>query len=199
MLLWDAIESTVWWKMTDRVKLLRTRTVGSYIFTTPVRSLGESDMFRHWGSLPYVGASVFVALCLALAAVAAPFLFRTPSVNANGFTVPVAQGVSGPYEYVIGVWPPKPVEGWNLFMSTALSANQQPVTNAVVTVTGAVEGQAGVEVPLDVSGLADRKSGDQTTAGSSLIWAVFAFPLAILALGLTGWGFRRRYGKKTGR
>ena len=52
------------------------------------------------------------------------------------------------YEYLIGVWPPKPVEGWNLFMSTALSTNQQPVTNAVVTVTGALDDQAAVVGPL---------------------------------------------------
>jgi hypothetical protein len=91
----------------------------------------------------YFGASIL----LALAAITSPF-YSAPMANANGFTVPVAQGVSGPYEYLIGVWPSDPVVGKPLLMSIALSANQQPVTNASVNVTGAVDDRAVVIGPV---------------------------------------------------
>jgi hypothetical protein len=86
------------------------------------------------------GVTVFVALLLALTTSTAP-LYSIPRANANGFTVLIAQGVAGPYEYLVGVWPPEPVVGKPLLMSIALSANQQPVTDASVNVTGTVNDQ----------------------------------------------------------
>ena len=60
-------------------------------------------------------------------------------VSANGFTVPIAQGVAGGYEYVVGVWPPSLNVG-ELFMSISLSSDQQPVTDTVVDVAATVDG-----------------------------------------------------------
>ena len=91
----------------------------------------------------YFGVSIFVVPLLALAAITS-LLISTPKVHTNGLTVPVAQGESGPYEYLIGVWPSEPVVGKPLLMSISLSADQQPVTNA----TGTVNDRAVVVGPL---------------------------------------------------
>ena len=78
-----------------------------------------------------------IAAALMLAAITGS-LYGTPKVNAHGLTSPIAEGVAGPYEYVVGIWPPIPSVG-DLFISITLSANQQPVTNADVTVTATVD------------------------------------------------------------
>ena len=78
-----------------------------------------------------------IAAALMLAAITGS-LSGTPRVNAHGLTSPIAEGVAGPYEYVVGIWPPIPSVG-DLFISITLSANQQPVTNADVTVTATVD------------------------------------------------------------
>jgi hypothetical protein len=95
----------------------------------------------------YFGVSIFVVPLLALAAIATP-LHSTPKVNTNGLTVPVVHGVSGPYEYLVGVWPSDPVVGKPLLMSISLSANQQPVTDASVNVTGTANDRAVVVGPV---------------------------------------------------
>ena len=64
-------------------------------------------------------------------------IYRTPKVNANGFTVPVAEGVSGPYEYLVGIWPPSPSVG-ELHLAIAVTANQHAVTDAAVSIQGTV-------------------------------------------------------------
>jgi hypothetical protein len=61
--------------------------------------------------------------------------------------VPVAHGISGPYEYLIGVWPPNPDVG-SLFIAIDLSANQQPVTDAIVNVIGTGNDGSAVVGPL---------------------------------------------------
>jgi len=79
-----------------------------------------------------------VAAVLVLAAIkGAPY--GATKVSANGFTVPIAQGIAGGYEYVVGVWPPSLNVG-DVFMSISLSSDQQPVTDAVVDVAATVDG-----------------------------------------------------------
>jgi len=82
--------------------------------------------------LPRTYPSFIAAACL-LAGIMASF-YSPPEVSAHRLTSPLANGVAGPYDYVVGIWPPDPSVG-NLFMSITLLANQQPVTNAVITVT----------------------------------------------------------------
>lgn len=79
-----------------------------------------------------------VAVVLVLAAIeGAPS--GAAKVSANGFTVPIAQGIAGEYEYVVGVWPPSLNVG-DVFMSISLLSDQQPVTDAVVDVAATVDG-----------------------------------------------------------
>lgn len=61
--------------------------------------------------------------------------YQTPMAAANGFTIPIAAGVTGPYSYVVGIWPPDPSVG-SLHMAITLTADNRPVTDAEVTVTG---------------------------------------------------------------
>lgn len=73
------------------------------------------------------------------AATATVFVHSTAGVDANGFTVPIARGVSGPYEYLVGRFPRTPGVG-ELHMSTTVVGGQSAVTEAVVTVRGSVAG-----------------------------------------------------------
>ncbi|MAZ63107.1 MAG: hypothetical protein CL895_02465 [Dehalococcoidia bacterium] len=59
------------------------------------------------------------------------------AVHANGFTVPLVEGDSGPYKYLVGIWPAEPVVG-NLHMAIALTSEQGPVTGAAVDVRGRI-------------------------------------------------------------
>jgi len=47
------------------------------------------------------------------------------AVHANGFTVPLVEGDSGPYKYLVGIWPAEPVVG-NLHMAISLTSEQGP-------------------------------------------------------------------------
>jgi hypothetical protein len=105
------------------------------------------DLSRYGGSGIYFGVFILVVPLLALAAITS-LLISTPKVHTNGLTVPVAHGESGPYEYLIGVWPSEPVVGKPLLMSISLSVDQQPVTNASVSATGTVNDRAVVVGPL---------------------------------------------------
>ena len=58
------------------------------------------------------------------------------AVHANGFTVPLVEGDSGPCKYLVGIWPAEPVVG-NLHMAIALTSEQGPVTGAAVESVGA--------------------------------------------------------------
>ena len=74
--------------------------------------------------------------------------FRIPEANANGgFSRTVATGNVGPYQYEVYTRPPNPAVGY-LHMSIALSANQQPVTDAVVNVKGRAADGTTVMGPL---------------------------------------------------
>ena len=95
-----------------------------------------------------IGLFALLLAAASVAVVAAIYgLNRTPTANANGYTVPIAQGVSGPYEYLVGIWPPNPSVG-NLHLAISLIANQRPVTDADVTVTGRFGDETPVEGPL---------------------------------------------------
>ena len=59
------------------------------------------------------------------------------AVHANGFTVPLVEGDSGPCKYLVGIWPAEPVVG-NLHMAIALISEQGPVTGAAVDVRGRI-------------------------------------------------------------
>ena len=59
------------------------------------------------------------------------------AVHANGFMVPLVEGDSGPYKYLVGIWPAEPVVG-NLHMAIALTSEQGPVTGAAVDVRGLI-------------------------------------------------------------
>lgn len=65
-----------------------------------------------------------------------PPLSASP-VHANGFTVPLVEGDSGPYNYLVGIWPAEPVVG-NLHMAIALTSEQGPVIDATVGVRGRI-------------------------------------------------------------
>ena len=59
------------------------------------------------------------------------------AVHANGFTVPLVEDDSGPYKYLVGIWPTEPVVG-NLHRAIALTSEQGPVTGAAVDVRGLI-------------------------------------------------------------
>ena len=82
---------------------------------------------------------------MGLAGVEAP-LSPAGKAGANGFTFPVAKGVSGPYEYLVGIWPPVPVVG-RLHMATSLTSAKTPVTDAEVLVTCSVGANQGDPAP----------------------------------------------------
>ena len=97
-------------------------------------------------SISRLTAAILSATAIAVAAsLVSPY--RTPEAGANGFTVPIAVGDSGPYSYVVGIWPPDPSVG-NLHMAITLTADSRPVTDAEVTVTGAVGDGVAVAGPV---------------------------------------------------
>lgn len=72
-------------------------------------------------------------------------------VQANGYTVPLAQGDSGPYNYLVGIWPAEPVVG-NLHMAIALTSESGPVTGATVDVRGRVGRKGPLSEPVPAPG-----------------------------------------------
>ena len=86
----------------------------------------------------YLARSILTFIALGVTA-ATVFLHSTVEVDANGITVPIARGVSGPYEYLAGIFPPNPGVG-DLHMSITLVGDQSAVIEAVVTVQGRVAG-----------------------------------------------------------
>ncbi len=98
-------------------------------------------------------------LCLAAAIAAAAFamsstempLTAPATVLANGFTVPLVEGDSGPYNYLVGIWPAEPVVG-NLHMAIALTSEQGPVTDATVDVRGRIGRNGPLSAPVPAPG-----------------------------------------------
>ena len=67
--------------------------------------------------VPYLVAAVVAVIMSALGA-ADILPSQDSAVHANGFTVPLVGGNSGPYKYLVGIWPAEPVVG-NLHMAIA--------------------------------------------------------------------------------
>lgn len=90
-----------------------------------------------------------VARATALAAVTAVvwLLFSASPAAANGVTFPIAEGVSGPYEYRVGIGPFSPLRK-ALFVAVTLMAGGSPVIDADVTVTVSVDGSPTEVGPL---------------------------------------------------
>lgn len=88
----------------------------------------------------YLAASIVAVVVSALGIME---LFPLPGrvIYANGFTVPLEEGNSGPYNYLVGIWPAEPVVG-KLHMAIALTSEDGPVTGATVGVRGRI-GQKG--------------------------------------------------------
>ena len=103
-------------------------------------------MFSIKGSFSRVAATILTAIAFGVAA-SLVSTNSAPQAGANGFTVPIAAGDSGPYSYIVGIWPPEPSVG-NLHMAITLTADNRPVTDAEVTVTGEVGDGVAVAGPL---------------------------------------------------
>ena len=65
-------------------------------------------------------------------------------------TFPIAEGVSGPYRYEVGVGPFSPLRK-ALFVAVTLMADGSPVIDADVTVTVSVDGSPNQVGPLDAA------------------------------------------------
>ena len=77
-------------------------------------------------------------------------MLAASSAAANGVTFPIAEGVSGPYEYQVGVGPFSPMRK-SLFVAVTLTAAGNPVIDANVTVTVSVDGSPAVVGPLEAA------------------------------------------------
>ena len=86
----------------------------------------------------------------AVAAAATCLLFAAGPATANGVTFPIAEGVSGPYRYEVGVGPFSPLRK-ALFVAVTLMADGSPVIDADVTVTVSVDGSSSEIGPLDAA------------------------------------------------
>ena len=86
----------------------------------------------------------------AVAAAAVCLLFAAGPATANGVTFPIAEGVSGPYRYEVGVGPFSPLRK-ALFVAVTLMADGSPVIDADVTVTVSVDGSPNRVGPLDAA------------------------------------------------
>ena len=86
----------------------------------------------------------------AVVAATASVLLVASSATANGVTIPIAAGVSGPYEYQVGVGPFSPLRT-ALFVAVTLVVGGGPVTDADVTVTVYVDGSSTKVGPLDAA------------------------------------------------
>ena len=86
----------------------------------------------------------------AVAAAAVCLLFAAGPATANGVTFPIAEGVSGPYRYDVGVGPFSPLRK-ALFVAVTLMADGSPVIDADVTVTVSVDGSSSEIGPLDAA------------------------------------------------
>ena len=73
------------------------------------------------------------------------------AVHANGFTVPLVEGDSGPYTHLVGIWPAEPVVG-NLHMAIALTSEQGPVTGAAVDVRARIGRNGPLSEPVPAPG-----------------------------------------------
>ncbi len=98
----------------------------------------------------YVAAAIIAVIMSALGGMDIP---ASPgaTVHANGFTVPLVEGDSGPYTYLVGIWPAEPVVG-NLHMAISLTSEQGPVTGAAVDVRARIGRNGPLSEPVPAPG-----------------------------------------------
>ena len=82
-------------------------------------------------SVTSLGARVLAVTVIALLSIVGP-------ASANGLTVSVAAGISGPYAYQVGVGPFSPLRP-ELLVGVTLAVDETPVTDAEVTFTISVD------------------------------------------------------------
>jgi hypothetical protein len=98
--------------------------------------------------VPNVAGVRFLPCAAALIAVAVVcLLFAASPAVANGVAFPIDEGVSGPYEYQVGIGPFSPLRK-ALFVAVTLTAGSSPVIDADVMVTVAVDGSPNEVGPL---------------------------------------------------
>jgi hypothetical protein len=107
------------------------------------------ELFRASSVAPDFGGARFVAraMALAVAVIAECLLFAASPATANGVTFPIDEGVSGPYEYQVGIGPFSPLRK-ALFVAVTLTAGSSPVIDADVMVTVAADGSPNEAGPL---------------------------------------------------
>ena len=93
---------------------------------------------------------MIAAPTLATVAAAASLLFVASPATANGVTFPIADGVSGPYEYEVGVGPFSPLRT-ALLVAVTLAVDGGPVIDADVTFTVSVDGSSDNVGPLEAA------------------------------------------------
>ena len=98
----------------------------------------------------YLAAPIIAVFASAWGGMEMPALLGA-TVHANGFTVPLVQGDSGPYTYRVGIWPAKPMVG-NLHMAIALTSEHGPVTGATVDVRGRIGQKGPLSEPVAAPG-----------------------------------------------
>lgn len=98
----------------------------------------------------YLSAVIVAVIVSALGGADIPPL-PSAAVHANGFTVPLVEGDSGPYNYLVGIWPGEPVVG-NLHMAIALTSEQGPVMDAAVDVRGRIGREGPLSAPVPAPG-----------------------------------------------
>ena len=84
----------------------------------------------------YLAASIIAVFASAWGGMETPPLPGS-TVHANGFSVPLLEGDSGPYNYMVGIWPAVPIVR-NLHIAIELTSERGPVTDAVVDVRGRI-------------------------------------------------------------
>jgi len=90
----------------------------------------------------YLVAAAVVAVIMSALDGADILPSQDSAVHANEFTVPLVEGDSGPYKYLVGIWPAEHVVG-NLHIAIPLTSTAEPVTGSAVDVRGRI-GRNGV-------------------------------------------------------
>ena len=98
----------------------------------------------------YLAASIIAVFASAWGGMETPPLPGS-TVHANGFSVPLLEGDSGPYNYMVGIWPAVPIVR-NLHIAIELTSERGPVTDAVVDVRGRIGLRGPLSEPVPAPG-----------------------------------------------
>ena len=126
----------------------------------PTRSIHNGD-FGDWNAehgvalrmstRPFTSTTGAAARAVVVAAVSVVFvLFAASPATANGVTFPIASGVSGPYEYQVGVGSFSPIRK-SLLIAVTLMVRGRAVIDADVTIAVSVDGSSNEVGPLDAA------------------------------------------------